>query len=78
MNALIPYLAALHQQDLLEQAELFRRAKAANDSKPSRAAWRRSLGGLLASAARSLDPATETELASPTRSGTGPSPLPVC
>ena len=35
MNALVPYLAALHQQDLLEQAELGRRAKLSTGSQPS-------------------------------------------
>jgi len=66
MNALAPYMAALHQQDLLESAELdrlLRRSRAAN---PDVAAWRRGLGGgarrlsgLFASAASTLDPSAE-------------------
>jgi len=59
MNAFVPYLAALHQQDLLEQAELHRRAKLSERSRPRVPAWRRSLSGFLASAARSLDPSLD-------------------
>jgi hypothetical protein len=68
MNALAPYIAALHQQNLLEHAELDRLARQSRSSKPGVAAWRRNLGGgarrlsgLFASAARSLDPTLETE-----------------
>jgi hypothetical protein len=68
MNALAPYIAALHQQDLLEEAEIRRRAKLVRGSQPSVPAWRRGLGsgarglsGLFASAARSLDPSVEAE-----------------
>lgn len=68
MNALAPYLAALHQQDLLEEAELRRRVKLARDSQPRVPAWRRALGSgarglsaLFAFAARSLDPSVEAE-----------------
>jgi len=68
MNALAPYMAALHQQNLLEQAELDRFVRLARSSNPAVSAWRRNLGGgarrlsrLFASAARSLDPAVETE-----------------
>jgi hypothetical protein len=60
MNVFVPYLAALHQQDLLEQAELYRRSKLGTASQPT-PAWRRTLGGLFASAARSLDPSVEVE-----------------
>ncbi len=56
MHALAPYLLALHQQDLLAEAEITRRAKLASAAQPSIPAWRRGLGGILASAARSLDP----------------------
>ena len=59
MNALVPYLAALHQQDLLEQAEVRRRVKLSHGSEPAIPAWRRRLSGLLSSAARSLDPGVE-------------------
>ena len=68
MNALAPYIAALHQQDLLEEAELVRRLKLARGSQPNVPAWRRGLGigarglsGLFASAARSLDPSVEAK-----------------
>jgi hypothetical protein len=63
MNAFIPYLAALHQRDLLEEAGLARiarRAQLANQDVP---AWRRylaagsqRLSGLFAAAARTFDP----------------------
>ena len=68
MNALAPYLAALHQQDLLQAAELDRLARLSRSSKPEVADWRRNLGGgarrmsgLFATAARSLDPTVEVE-----------------
>ena len=63
MNALIPYLAALHQRDLLEEAarvRIARRAELANQTVP---AWRRllavgaqGLSSAFASAARTFDP----------------------
>ena len=56
MHVLVPYLLALHQQDLLAEAESNRRARLATASQPRIPAWRRGLGGILASAARSLDP----------------------
>ena len=66
MNAFVPYLAALHQRDLLEEAGLARiarRAQLANQDVP---AWRRALAagarglsGLFDSAARTLNPATD-------------------
>ena len=59
MNALAPYIAALHQQDLLEAAEIRRRARLAAGSEPRIPAWRRGLGGLLVKAARSVDPGVE-------------------
>ena len=68
MNALAPYMAAIHQQNLLEEAEIARLVRKSRASKPEIAAWRRGLGGgarllsgLFASAARSLDPTTEVE-----------------
>jgi hypothetical protein len=70
MNALAPYIAALHQQDLLEEAEIRRRVKLLRGSQPGIPAWRRGLGsgarglsGLFASAARSLDPSVEADRA---------------
>jgi hypothetical protein len=74
MNALAPYIAALHQQDLLEEAEIRRRVKLSHGAQPNVPAWRRRLGsgarglsGLFASAARSLDPSVESP-----RSGSHP------
>ena len=68
MNALAPYLAAIHQQNLLEEAELARLVRQSRSSQPEIAAWRRGLGGgarrlsrLFATAARSLDPTVESE-----------------
>jgi len=66
MNALAHYMAAMHQQTLLEQADLDRLVKLNRSSTPSVPAWRRTLGGsahrlssFLASTARSLDPSIE-------------------
>lgn len=56
MHVFGTYLLALHQQDLLAEAEIVRRAKLASAAQPSIPAWRRGLGGILAAAARSLDP----------------------
>jgi hypothetical protein len=66
MNVFVPYLAALHQRDLLEEAALMRiarRAELANQGVP---AWRRllaagaqGLSGAFASAARTIDPAID-------------------
>jgi hypothetical protein len=68
MNALAPYIAAIHQQNLLEEADLDRLVRLSRSSGPGVAAWRRGLGGgarrlsgLFATAARSLDPSAETE-----------------
>ena len=57
MHAYGIYLLALHQQDLLAEAEISRRAKLARAAaQPGIPAWRRGLGAVLASAARSIDP----------------------
>jgi hypothetical protein len=63
MNAFVPYLAALHQRDLIEEAELLRIARRAELANPGVSAWRRllavgaqSLSGVFASAARTFDP----------------------
>ena len=68
MNALAPYLAAIHQQNLIEEAELDRLVRLSRSSDPGIAAWRRGLGGgahrlsgLLASVARTIDPSLKTE-----------------
>lgn len=78
MNAFVPYLAALHQQDLLQQAALQRRAKLSTASQPSTPAWRRTLGGFLASAASTLDPSVKVERVAPLNSGRGADLLPAC
>ncbi len=56
MNAFVPYLAALHMQELLEEARAQRRAQLGRHEQPRVSAWRRGLGSAFASAARSLDP----------------------
>ena len=78
MNALAPYIAALHQQDLLEAAELARRVKLLRGSEPTVSAWRRGLGsgarglsGLFALAARSLDPSVEAKGIEANQAGRG-------
>ena len=75
---MFPYLIALHQQELLQDAELSRRAKLSEASRPAIPAWRRSLSGLFASPARSLDPSVEVERVAGLPSGRGASPLPAC
>jgi len=65
MNAFGPYLAALHLQDLLDDAALERRARLARKGLSGVPAWRRGLGSLFVSAARSLDPSVEAESMSP-------------
>jgi hypothetical protein len=78
MNALFPYLIAIHQRELIEQAELRRRAKLSTACEAVVPTWRRSIGWLLASAARSLDP--EVELVSKTQltNGSNTNALPAC
>jgi hypothetical protein len=61
MNAFGPYLAAIHLQDLLDDAALERRARLASKGQSGVPAWRRGLGSLFVSAARSLDPSVEAE-----------------
>jgi len=78
MHALFPYLIALHQQELLRDAELSRRAKLSEASQPAIPAWRRSLSGLFASAAKSLDPSVEVGHVVALPSGRGASALPAC
>jgi hypothetical protein len=56
MHAFGPYLAAIHLQDLLDDAALERRARLARKGQSGVPAWRRGLGSLFATAARSLDP----------------------
>lgn len=78
MIAFVPYLAALHRQDLLQQAEIQRRVRLALTSRQTVPAWRRSLSGLLASAAKSIDPTVQVERVSPLSSGRGAEPLAAC
>lgn len=61
MNAFVPYLAALHIEELREEARQRRRVKLSQHGQPPVSAWRRGLGAALASAARSLDPSVDTE-----------------
>ena len=70
MNALAHYMAALHQESLLEEAALIRLVKLSRSSEPRIPAWRRGLGGgarrlstVFAFAARSIDPTAESESA---------------
>ena len=56
MHAYGTYLLALHQENLLTEAEITRRVKLARAAQPSVPAWRRGLCSVLASAARSIDP----------------------
>ena len=78
MNPFTAYVAALHLEDLLQEAAASRRAKLAAASHPSIPAWRRSLGGLIVSAAKSVDPSVEIEHSRPLPSGRGVDPLPAC
>ena len=77
MNVYGIYLATLHQQDLLEQARLYHRAKVATSSQRT-PAWRRSLGSALATAARRLDPTVSVEGVKPLSSSRGADLLPAC
>ncbi len=61
MNPFVAYLAAIHLQNLLDDAAMSRRAQLARASQPGVPAWRRSLGGVLVSAGRSLDPTVGPE-----------------
>ena len=59
MNPFTAYAAAIHLQELRDEAELARRAKLARSASAAVPAWRRGLGGILASAARVADPCIE-------------------
>jgi hypothetical protein len=61
MNAFGPYLAAIHLQDLLDDAAFERRARLAQKGQSGVPAWRRGLGSLFVSAARSIDPSVEAQ-----------------
>lgn len=63
VNAFGPYLAAIHLQDLLDDAALERRARLARKGHSGVPAWRRGLGGVFAVAARSLDPGIDARQA---------------
>ena len=63
MDAFTPYLAEIHRQELLDQAEAQRLANAARANGAGIPAWRRSLGSLFASAAGTLDPSIDTTTA---------------
>lgn len=76
MHPLVHYMAALHQENLLEEAELGRLVRLARSNRePQIPAWRRGLGGgarrlskAFASAARSIDPSAEAPAVRPARS----------
>lgn len=59
MDAFKTYLATIHLQDLLDDAAIERRARLARKGQSGIPAWRRGLGSLFVSAARSLDPSVE-------------------
>ena len=61
MDAFKAYLATIHLQDLLDDAAIERRARLAPKGQAGVPAWRRGLGSLFVSAARSLDPGVEAE-----------------
>jgi hypothetical protein len=61
MNAYGIYLAVLHQQDLLEQAQEYRRAKLAPAKPDTVPAWRKRLSDVLGSAASTIDPTVKVE-----------------
>jgi hypothetical protein len=62
VDAFTPYLAEIHRQELLDQAEAQRLANTARTT-GTVAAWRRSLGSLFASAAGTLDPSIDSTTA---------------
>jgi hypothetical protein len=72
MHPFAPYLAAIHLQDLLDDAALERRARLARKGQSGVPAWRRSLGGLFVSAGRSLDPSVDARLPRRPAEGSGP------
>lgn len=66
MNVFVPYLAALHQHDLLEEATMLRLARRAQLADGGVPAWCRflavgaqRLSAAFASAARTIDPAID-------------------
>ena len=61
MNAFVPYLVALHIEELREDARQRRRAKLSQHGQRRVSALRRGLGSALASVARSLDPSVAAE-----------------
>ena len=65
MNAYGIYLATLHQQDLLDQAQEYRLAKLAPAKQDSVSAWRKRLSDALASAASTIDPTVKVERIAP-------------
>lgn len=70
MDAFTPYLAEIHRQELLGEAEARRLANAVGATRVGVPAWRRSLGSLLAAAAGTVDPSIDTTTARRTaRSG---------
>jgi hypothetical protein len=62
VNAFGPYLAAIHLQDLLDDAAYERRARLARKGQAAVPAWRRGLGSAFVSVGRSLDPTVEAPI----------------
>ena len=65
MNVYGIYLATLHQQDLIEQARDYHRAKLAPAKPDTVSAWRKRLSGFLGSAASTIDPTVKVERVAP-------------
>ena len=65
MNVYGIYLATLHQQDLLDQASEYRRAKLAPAKPDTVPVWRKRLSDVLGSAASTIDPTVKVERVAP-------------
>ena len=65
MNAYGIYLATLHQQELLDEAREYRRAKLAPAKPDAVSAWRKRLSDVLGSAASTIDPTVKVERVAP-------------
>ena len=61
MNVYGIYLATLHQQELIDQARDYHRAKLAPAAPDAVPAWRKRLSDVLASAASTIDPTVKVE-----------------
>ena len=70
MDAFTHYRAEIHRQELLDEAAARRLAVIARRTGIAVPAWRRTLGGLFASAAGTLDPSIDATTARRTTNGT--------